>query len=172
MKNNIILKTFLLLTCMLVLLALAGCGQKKSGNTIPEPEITTDYLTEEYSQQLMTDGAETMLGTVEVEKSEESEGTYIVHITEKEVVPSENYDEGYYIADTNVTKDVSLGFDARLMVENNGELELSDADSFIDQYPEGSEEQLFTVYLMSDSAELLMPAEPESIVEEQAGANQ
>lgn len=169
MNNKKALQFFLLLTCAFTLLTLVGCGQKTVGNTIPEPEITADYLAEEYSQQLMTDGAETIQGNVSIEKDENS---YKVHITEKEVVPSESADNGYYIADTNVTKDVSLGFDARIVVEDDGEFTLSDADHFIEVYEEDSENaeageaELFTVYLMGDSAELIMPVEPEALMGE------
>ena len=51
---------------------LTGCGEEKSGNTINEPEITVDYLRTDYAQQLTTDGAEIMLGTVELNKNEDS----------------------------------------------------------------------------------------------------
>lgn len=157
----------MLVVCLFVLMASVGCGQKKVGNTIPEPEITTDYLASEYSQQLITDGAETIQGNVTIEKSDDS---YTVHITEKEVVPNDTSDDGYYIADTNVTKDVSLGFDARIVVEDEGEFALSNADGFIDHYEgdtEGEKEmddELYTVYLMGESAELIIPVEPETLI--------
>ena len=60
----------LLTLCIISVFIFAGCGEEKSGNTISEPEITGKYLKEEYSQQLLTDGAETMIGTVDIEKKE------------------------------------------------------------------------------------------------------
>ena len=162
MNNKKALQFILISVCIFALLALTGCGQKKVGNTIPEPEITTDYLTDEYSRQLITDGAETIQGSVSIQKADDS---YTVHISEMEVVPSDNSDDGYYLADTNVVKDVSLGFDARIVCMEDDEPVLSDAESFIENHPDGSDE-LYTVYLMGDSAELIMAVEPETLIEE------
>lgn len=103
MKKSKRCAILVLTALMLLLLLLAGCGSEKSGNTISEPEITADYLDGEYADQLINDGAGTMLGTVSVEQSGDS---YIAHVTEKEVVPSSDTDDGYYIADTNVSKDI------------------------------------------------------------------
>ena len=58
---------FLILTVLAFsMYCLTGCGEEKSGNTISEPDITVDYLHGEYSDQLMTDGAVTMLGSIDV----------------------------------------------------------------------------------------------------------
>ena len=61
-----------LVLCLSMMLFLCGCGEEKSGSTIEEPEITGKYLQEEYSQQLLTDGAETMIGTVDIEKKDDN----------------------------------------------------------------------------------------------------
>ena len=82
-------KTKYIVLCLVLCLSallLAGCGEKKSGSTIAEPEITGQYLQEEYSQQLLTDDAETVLGYVTLDKLEE--GGYSVHISERQVVAS------------------------------------------------------------------------------------
>lgn len=153
------IKGLLLVMCMLSVFIFAGCGEEKSGNTISEPEITGTYLQEEYSQQLLTDGAETMLGFTDIEKSDSS---YKVTVTEKEVVPNSSYEEGYYIADTNIVKELTLGIDARIAVLEDEELNVITADDFIknsDQY----EDQLFTVYMMGTSAELLLGTEPTDV---------
>jgi len=42
---------------------------------------------------------------------------------------------------------------------------MSDADTFISEHPEGSEE-LYTVYTMGESAELIMITEAESVIVE------
>ena len=62
----------LLTLCIISVFIFAGCGEEKSGNTISEPEITADYLDGEYADQLINDGAGTMLGTVSVEQSGDS----------------------------------------------------------------------------------------------------
>lgn len=53
-----------LVLCLSMMLFLCGCGEEKSGSTIEEPEITGKYLQEDYSQQLLNDGAETVVGYV------------------------------------------------------------------------------------------------------------
>lgn len=146
--------------CLSMMLLLPGCGEKKSGSTISEPEITGKYLKEDYSQQLLTDGAETVLGYVTLEKLEE--GGYSVHIAERQVVESSEYEDGYYIADNNVTKDVSLGEEGRIACQNGDDLDVVSADDFIQKYNDG-EKQLYTVYLMGDSAELILATDPADV---------
>ena len=94
-----------LVLCLSMMLFLCGCGEEKSGSTIEEPEITGKYLQEDYSQQLLNDGAETVVGYVTLDKL--GEGDYSVHISERQVVASSEYKDGYYIADNNVAKDVT-----------------------------------------------------------------
>lgn len=149
-----------LLFCMVCALALASCNSNQSGNTIDEPEITPEYLAGEYAQQLMTDGAETITGDVSIEKTDDS---YTVHIIEKEVVPSNSYDEGYYIADTNITKDVSFGDEARIVCAHEGERIVSSANDFISNHP-GGPDGLYTIYLMGDSAELILLVDPKDLL--------
>lgn len=159
--KKILGKSFLLLlSCMFALGMLSGCGNK-SGSTIDEPEITGEYLTEEYSQQLLTDGAETLLGYVSIDK--QGEDSYSAHIEEQEVVPSSSYDEGYYIADTNISKDVPLGLDVRIACFHDGEYVVETPDQFIEKHGE-DKTRLFTVYLMGDSAELFVYTDPKDVM--------
>lgn len=157
-------KFLVLAAFVLSMLLITGCGEDKSGNTINEPEITVDYLTEEYAQQLKTDGAETLMGFVELEKNDD--GSYSVHIEEQEVVPNSGYEEGYYIADTNVAKDATLGDDARMTCIVDDEIQVVDADDFINSGSNGGE-QLYSVYFMGDSAELILAVDPETVIPEQ-----
>lgn len=148
--------------CVLFMLVLSGCGEDKSGQTINEPEITGEYLAGEYSQQLITDGAETVIGAVTMEKT--GEDSYRVHISEREVVANSNYKDGYYIADNNITHDVGFGFDGRIACLENGELTVKSPDEFIEEQEKDSgEEKLYTVYLMGESAELILETEPEDV---------
>ncbi len=145
---------------MLLLLLLAGCGNEKSGNTISEPEITANYLDGEYADQLINDGAETMLGTVSVEQNDDS---YIVHVTEKEVVPNSDQDDGYYIADTNVSKDIALGQSARMTCMVDGEKKVVTIDKFIKQSSKDPD-QIYTIYMMGDSIELMLATDPADVI--------
>jgi len=162
MKKTRFFSSVLPILCLLSVIFLTSCGQDKSGSTIDEPELTAEYLSEEYSQQLLTDGAETMIGTVTIS---ENNGVYDVVISEKEVVPNSDYEDGYYIADTNVVKEGTLGFDARIVCEHEGENIMSDADAFMKEHPDGSEE-LYTIYMMGNSAELIMITDPEEVIVE------
>ena len=160
MKKSKRCAILVLTALMLLLLLLAGCGSEKSGNTISEPEITGKYLKEEYSQQLLTDGAETMIGTVDIEKKDDN---YKVTVTEKEVVPNSSYNEGYYIADTNLVTDLTLGLDARIASLEDGKLVVESADEFIKSKAE-HKDQLFTVYMMGTSAELIIGTDPADVM--------
>ena len=148
-----------LILCAFFLLSLSGCGEEKSGNTLEEPEITSEYLENDYAQQLLTDGAETILGYVSIAKEGDA---YKVHITEQEVVPSADYEEGYYIADTNLSKDAVCDSDARIVCMQDGEQTVTTTDDFIEEHADDSD-QLYTVYLMGDSAELILATDPKSV---------
>ena len=161
MKTRIRICIAAMTLSILLAFAFAGCSNK-SGNTIDESEITADYLIEDYSQQLITDGGENMLGHVTMEKTGD---TYAVHFSEREVVPSTEYKEGYYIADTNVTVDGTLGLDARFVCLHDGEAEVSNADDFIKHQNDDSE-RLYSVYFLGTSAELIIEVEPESVIAE------
>ena len=62
-KNSFTIALLLLVIFTAVL--LAGCADDgQSGSTLSEPEITVEYLTGEYADQLLRDGAEYVFGTV------------------------------------------------------------------------------------------------------------
>ena len=73
-------KILFLAVSVILMMALTACGEEKSGNTIDEPEITAEYLHGEYSEQLLTDGASTMIGDVDITKDGDS---YTATITER-----------------------------------------------------------------------------------------
>lgn len=146
--------------CVLCVFALCGCGEEKSGQTISEPEITGEYLENEYSQQLLTDGADTVVGVVTIEQA--GDNTYAVSIAEREVVANDDYKEGYYIADNNIVLDATLGEDARIACEGEDGLDVLTAKEFMAQQDENAE-QLYTVYMMGDSAELIIATDPEDV---------
>lgn len=162
MKSFTKFSSVFLLLCVFCIFILSGCGENKSGNTLDEPEITGEYLSEEYSQQLLTDGAKTMIGFIDMEKSD---GVYNVKVTEKEVVPNSSYDEGYYIADTNITKDLSLGIEPRIVCLYDDKLTVETPDKFI-KYSKKHPHQLYTIYMMGNSAELILATRPEDVTTE------
>lgn len=156
MKKN---RLSIILTCLICLTAatlITGCGDK-SGGTYDEPEITADYLMGEYAEQLITDGAETITGSVVLEKNGDS---YTASVEEKKIVASSDYDEGYYIADTNLNDNLAFDEDVRLVVSENGEPEVTDPEEFIEKYNDDPD-SLYTVYHMGDYLELIVPLDPE-----------
>lgn len=152
-------KICLMLTmlCMIPMIFLSGCTGR-SGQTINEPEITADYLIEDYTEQLMTDGGEHMTGTVSMKKSD---STYSVEFSEVDVIPNSGYDEGYYLANTNIYKEATLGSDARIVLLSDGETVVADADELI---ANNTDDKLYTVYFLGSSAELIIEVEPEDII--------
>jgi len=161
MKKRSCLIVPMMLLCVFSLFVMTGCGEEKSGNTISEPELTVEYLSEDYAQQLINDGAEVTVGYVTIT---DDGGSYSVNITEKEVVANEDYDEGYYIADTNVTKVGSLGLDARIICHHDDGHEIVTAGDYIATHSE-SPEHLYKVYMLGSSVELIVAAEVESFLE-------
>lgn len=148
-----------ILICALMVLVFAGCGNK-SGGTIDEPEITAEYLIEDYTQQLLTDGGHNFTGSIVMEKSGEA---YLVHFAEKEVVPDAADPNGYYIADTNVTLESTLGSDARIVLLDEGEAKVAKADGFIKAQKENPD-RLYSVYFMGTSTELIIEVDPKSVI--------
>jgi len=136
--------------------AILCCScEKKSGGTIEEPDITAEYLTGEYANQLTTDGAEIVTGVISLEKKGDA---YVIHIVEKKVIPNSDYDEGYYIADTNVEQDVTLGTNARIVGTIDGEPAVLTTDKLLELNAKNAD-QLYTLYLMGNSAELVLAAD-------------
>lgn len=154
-KISLVTTVFLVFSLML----LAGCGNR-SGSTIDEPEITAEYLIEDYSQQLITDGGHNFIGSVVMEKLDE---TYLVHFTEKEVVSNAAEPTGYYIAETNVTLEATLGSDARFVCIHEGEAEVSNANDFM-KHQKADDGKLYSVYFLGTSAELIIEVDPATVI--------
>ncbi len=140
-------------------LFLAGCSNK-SGGTYDEPEITAEYLVGEYAEQLLTDGAETIQGSIEMTETDE---TYTLTVTQKEIVPNTTYDEGYYIADRNLTTELYLDSECRIVCEHDGEYEVSNTEDFISNH-NGQPDTIYTVYSFGDMVELIVVIDPADVI--------
>ncbi|MGI6767297.1 MAG: hypothetical protein ACOX4R_08865 [Lentihominibacter sp.] len=156
-------KLFSFLVCTTVVfsigLTMAGCGDK-SGGTYDEPEITAEYLMGEYAEQLLTDGAEPIQGSVEMTETDE---TYTLTVAQKEIVPSENYKDGYYIADRNLKTELYLDNECRIVWDNNGTYEVGNTEEFISDY-NGKPDTIYTVYCFGDLAELIVVIDPADMI--------
>ena len=151
-SKKLILFTILILTLSL----LAGCTSNESENYGDMTD--TEYLTGDYTDQLIRDGAETVIGAVELS---ESDGTYTVAVDEKKIIANSNYKEGYYIADPNVTSEYALASDIGVLIEQDGELSLCSAEDYIRDHS-GDTETLYTVYVIGGAAQLILPLDPQA----------
>lgn len=138
-----------------IILTLAGCAISDTDEDYGEA-YDSDYLTTEYVDQLVRDGADTIVGTIEITGDPD---TYVVNIAEKKVVKNDNYEDGYYIADKNITSTYPLGSDLGILVNDGGKLTACTTEDFLEKYSE-DKETLYTVYLIGDVVELIQPLDP------------
>ena len=136
-------------------------------NTIDEPEITVKYLTGEYADQLVRDGASVVFGSIELTEAED--GSTVVHIKEKEFVEDASEPNGFYIADKNLNSEYPLANEARATFFPVGEnvSTAMGASEFIEATRQAYEElgagnpdyaayTLYDIYIMGDQVELLL----------------
>ena len=151
-----------LLLALLLCICMSGCGQ--NGSTIEEPdEITVEYLTGEYADQLTRDGATVTLGTVALTGTN---GTYNITVESMVIVESDITDEGYYIADKNVSETVPLDPTARITYLGEDGAQIISIEEFAEivtgeNYDplEVGNEQLYDVYTIGGNAVLLLAKE-------------
>ncbi len=155
-------KLFLIISVFCIALALTSCQSKDSDEDFSESYDDVEYLMTDYVDQLVRDGAETVTGTLEITGTEEN---YSVTVDEKKVVINDNYDDGYYIADRNITNTYPLGNDTGFVVMEDGNPVICTAEEFMEKHA-GDTNSLYTVYLMGDTAEHIIPLDPQSLIEQ------
>jgi len=164
MKNINLFRLITVLIITILVFTVTGCSDQR--DIMEEPEITVEYLTGEYADQLIRDGSETILGTVSVDKTDD--GIYSLTVNSMLVVESEADDEGYYIADKNISGTYNIASDARVTyIGDSGNdpqvvtldefIELTDADTS-DPLEEGNEE-LYDVYIIDNNALMIIAKE-------------
>ena len=149
----------LVISVFCIIFILAGCSTKDSDQDF-DGEYDIEALQTEYADQLIRDGAETVIGTVEITGSE---ADYSVTVNEKKVVPNDNYEDGYYIADRNMANTYPLGSDQGIAAMENGAPVVCTTEDFIKNHS-GDSESLYTVYLIGDVVELILPLDPQSVI--------
>lgn len=82
----------LLLLAVFTAAAILGCDAMGEEET---PEITPEYLSGEYAQQLINDGAEKLLGSMELSIGDSGDVEMILH--PKEIVKDDSQEKGYRI---------------------------------------------------------------------------
>ena len=145
-----------------------GCDNpKKIGSTYAEPEITVEYLSTEYVDQLIRDGATYFFGNLQI--TEDDNGNPFVTITEKELVMESNHPKGYYIADKNLESTYPLSSEARtthlsgntsianiMTSENFVKAVASDKKNAAQKAPEESPLKFYDIYVIGDQVELIL----------------
>ena len=155
------LKKLILITVALCLFfTLTACSDENSDGNFGDMN-DPEYLMTDFADQLLRDGANTLTGIVEVTGTD---GSYSVTIDQKKVVPSEDYDDGYYIADRNITDSYALSNDAVILVQKDGSPSVCAIEDFIRDHS-GDSSSLYCVYLMGDTAQLIQPLDPASVTE-------
>ncbi|MEG0830522.1 MAG: hypothetical protein RSD88_06660 [Anaerovoracaceae bacterium] len=150
----------ILILCVSVSLFLFGCGTKEAtGDIIEEPEITVDYLSGEFADQLIRDGAEEHLGSIAISKGKNN--AYNLSLNDKSIVKSDDYEAGYYIADKNTSGKWPLGSEARITYidDSTKNPKILNVDQFVKKVENdenAGETKLYKVYIISDNVELVL----------------
>lgn len=154
---------FLLALCTFTL--LFGCGATGNEET---PEITPDYLSDTYSQQLINDGAEKLLGSMELSRSDAGDIQVVLH--PKEIVSDDTQEKGYRIDSFALSRTLTLPEQAYITYLPDGETtdpRLLTPDQFFqtleedymahgNNFAEYGDHRLYDVYALDDQILLIM----------------
>ena len=168
MKKKLLQTTLLIFMIGLIILPMTGCKSDRYGNTYVEPEITVDYLTTEFADQITRDGATKIFGTIDTLK-DNGNGTFTLGITGKEFVVDNSQPNGFYIADQNKEYQLVLSKSSRAVFfpradSSSAEFHLTAADFMAALEEDRSNNpgsdykdyQLFYFYVMHDYVELVL----------------
>lgn len=177
MREEIIMKSaksrrlLCLLLIGLSVLYFAGCkGSGIVGSTYVEPELTVEYLTSDFSDQLIRDGAEKKFGTI-ANIIDNGNGSYMLSIDEKQFVSDDGQPNGFYIADRNLNYDLYLASNARSVFFPGGDstkaVFFESSNAFIDSLKEDisvfsptnseyTDYQLFYFYVIHNEVVLIV----------------
>lgn len=163
MKKKKMLLWTVVFVCMAFAFVLSGCSDSEDEYT-DDSEFTLEYVEGDYAEQLMADGAKTTLGSVKISQEETDQGIqYHLNIVGKEIVLNSDYEDGYYIAETNAIEECGVGGFAKFVyLDKNGEKIVGDAAGFMENHAD-EPDQLYTVYCINGNAELLLPVDPAEV---------
>lgn len=139
--------------------SLTGCN--KQHDIIEEPDITVEYLSGEYADQLLRDGGECTLGTISTSKDGE---VYTATINSMVIVESDSEDDGYYIADKNVSTTASLDSNTRITYidDEDATPKIVTLEEFVtsnDSDSASGGQKLYDIYTMGDSVLMILAKE-------------
>ena len=150
----------LLLVCLLGL--LTACGAPMGEGSLDNGDVTYDYLIEEYSEMLLTDGAEHLIGSVEVSTAEDGSPQIILH--PKEAASEPNSDGTYTVSSYAINRVLYLA-DNVYATYGDSETILGGEDFLISVGDEFDDSIMYDVYAMEDQI-LLILANPAYVLPE------
>ncbi len=152
MKNNHICSVaVLLLICLLGL--LTACGSPMGDESIDNNDITYDYLVEEYSEMLLTDGAEHLIGSVELSTAEDGSPQIILHPKE---ASSKANDDGTYTVSSYAINRVLYLSDSVYAVAADSQAVLGSGDFLLSVPKSFDDSTIYDVYTMEDQILLIL----------------
>ncbi|MCQ4637204.1 hypothetical protein NE619_10760 [Anaerovorax odorimutans] len=158
----------LLLVSVAALVFLSGCGQTHTGDDLEEPEITVEYLSGEFADQILRDGGEKELGAIRIE--DEGDGKYALTVESMVIVESSYSKSGYYVADKNISTKVPLDSEARVtyikdkkkgpeVIELDEFIKKAQKDAKTEDFSDPDSEKLYDVYIIGGNALMLLAKE-------------
>lgn len=166
MKKHYYIGRICVLTLILVaVLAAVGCGAMGEEET---PEITVSYLEGDYAQQLMNDGAEKLLGSMELNKGESGDIEMILH--PKELVADDTQPGGYRIDSYALNRTFTVSEQAYatfIASDSDGQVQILTPDklctaiseeyeSLNTSFVEYGDRQLYDVYALDNQVLLIL----------------
>ena len=162
MKRN----GFFKLSCVFLLvflLCLTACGGPDGEETLEEGELTPEYLKNDYTSQLLTDGAEHLVGSIELSAAADGSPQIILH--PKEVSNTANADGTYDVSSYAINRVLSVS-DSLYAIFTDG-VEILSADQFLAAvqadydsndiiFDEYGDHILYDVYALEDQALLIL----------------
>ena len=145
--------SFAALLLISILGLLTACGAPMGEGSLDNEDITYDYLVEEYSEMLLTDGAEHLIGSVELSTAEDGAPQIILH--PKEAASEPNSDGTYTVSSYAINRVLYLAdnvyatFGGSETVLDAEEFLLSVSDAFDDSV-------MYDVYAMEDQILLIL----------------
>lgn len=141
----------LLLVCLLGL--LTGCGAPMGEGSLDNGDITYEYLKEEYSEMLLTDGAEHLIGSVELSTAEDGSPQIILH--PKEAASEANADGTYTVSSYAINRVLHLSDSVYATVV--GDQAILTGAEFLDSVSgEFDDSIMYDIYALEDQILLIL----------------
>ncbi|MBQ6686379.1 MAG: hypothetical protein IJM99_09760 [Firmicutes bacterium] len=149
--KNVYKITALLLVCILGL--FTACGSPMGEESYDNGDITVDYLRSEYSEMLLTDGAEHLIGSIELSTAEDGSPQIILHPKE---AASEANDDGTYTVSSYAINRILYLSDSAYATFGDSEAIL-DGSGFLNTVPAGFDDSImYDVYALDDQILLIL----------------